>query len=129
MPDHPNADLVKILYDAWAQGDPTAFVDACTADSVLHVSGNHQLTGDHVGPAGILALLQRLQETDGDFCMTYEDAFAKDDHVLVLTSCSATRDGRSFSWRVFDIFRIENAKIGDFWTFASPQSVADEFWS
>ncbi len=129
MAEHPNATLVRGVYDQWARGDATALPNACSEDVVFHVSGNHQLSGDHVGPEGVLALLRQLQAAEGEFCMTYDGAFANDGYVLVLTGCTARRDGRPLSWRVFDILRVENGKISEFWTFAHPQARSDEFWS
>lgn len=129
MTEHPNAAFVRSQYDAWARGDATAMANAATEDAVFHVSGIHRLSGDYVGPDGVLRLLRLLEAADGDFCTTYDTVFANDEYVLVVTQCSGRRNGQILSWQVFDVLRVEKQKIAEFWTFPHPQETSNEFWS
>ena len=44
---HPNEDMLRRAYVAFAQGDLDGYLSYCTADIVFHVPGRNPMAGDY----------------------------------------------------------------------------------
>ena len=130
MNDHPNLEIARAGYEAFANGDMETVSDLLSDDIVWHSGGNNILTGDYVGKEASLGYLARLmQETGGSFKNDVHDMLANDEHGVALVTASATRGGKSLEGRVVHVFHMRGGKMTEFWTISEDQGMFDDFWS
>lgn len=129
MTDHPNLEISRAGYEAFASGDLATVSDLFSDDIVWHSGGNNILTGDYEGKEAVLGFFGRLmQETEGSFKNDIHDMLANDEHGVALVTTSATRGGKSFEGRVVHIFHVRDGKMTEFWAFPEDQGLFDELW-
>jgi uncharacterized protein len=128
---HPNEDLARRGYAAFAAGDMATLDDLFADDIVWHVGGRGPLSGDYEGKEAVIAYFGRLaQETGGNFRIELHDMLANDEHVVALTSASAERQGRSLdNARGVQVFHIRDGKVTESWFHSGDQYADDEFFS
>lgn len=130
MNDHPNLEIARAGYEAFANGDMETVSDLLSDDIVWHSGGDNILTGDYVGKEASLGYLARLmQETGGSFKNDVHDMLANDEHGVALVTASATRGGKSLEGRVVHVFHMRGGKMTEFWTISEDQGMFDDFWS
>ncbi len=59
MADHPNAELLKKGYAAFASGDMAVLTELFADDVTWHVSGNSPISGTHRGREAVFAVFAR----------------------------------------------------------------------
>jgi ketosteroid isomerase-like protein len=92
---HPNEDLLRQGYDAFARGDMDWLGEHFADDIVWHVPGQHQFAGDHRGKDAVFALFAKQMElTGGSFRLDIHDVLANDEHGVALATATATREGQ-----------------------------------
>ena len=130
MADHPNLEIARAGYEAFANGDMATVSDLLADDIKWHSGGNNILTGDYEGKEAVLNYFGMLmQETGGSFKNDIHDMLANDEHGVALVTASATRGGKSLEGNVVHVFHMRNGKMTEFWSTAEDQSTFDEFWS
>jgi ketosteroid isomerase-like protein len=91
---HPNEELVRSAFDAFAEGDTDTLRELMDQDVVWHVPGRNQLSGDHRGVDAILGFLARTMElTGGTFRAELHDVVANDEHAVALYVSRGEREG------------------------------------
>lgn len=130
MADHPNLELSRRGYAAFAEGDMET-LDEIIADNVVwHVSGDNILSGDYKGKEAVFGFFGRLaQETNGTFKNDVHDMLANDTHGVALVNQSATRNGETLEGRTVHVFHVDDGELTEFWAFNENQAEFDEFWS
>jgi hypothetical protein len=53
---------------------------------------------------------------------------ANDDHTVVLANAHATRDGRTFDYRVAEIYHMKDGKITKRWAFSDDTAAINDFF-
>ena len=98
-------------------------------DIVWHMGGESSLSGVIVGKQ---ALGERLGEfskrSNGTFRVITNWATDEDRFVVASVVSLAERDGEKLHDPGIDLFRIEDGKIQEVWTFAEQQEKEDKFW-
>ena len=115
--------------DALERGD-FAGVFATISDTIVwHMGGESSLSGMVVGKQ---ALGERLGEfakrSDGTFKVITNWAASNDWFVAASVVSVAQRGSDKLNDPGIDLFKIENGKIQEVWTFAEQQSAEDTFW-
>ncbi len=129
MTDHPNLEIARAGYEAFARGDMEAVSEVFSDDIVWHSGGNNILTGDYEGKEAVFGFFGVLmQETGGTFSNDIHDMLANDDHCVALVTATATRGDKSFEGNVVHVFHMRDEKMTEFWSFAEDQDLFDEFW-
>ena len=129
MTDHPNLQIARAGYEAFARGDLAAVSDLFSDDIVWHSGGSNVLTGDYVGKEAVLGFFSLLmQESGGTFRNDIHDMLANDEHGVALVTVSATRGGESFEGKVIHVFHMSDGRMTEFWSYPEDQSRFDEFW-
>ena len=125
MSEHPNATVVRNMFEALGRGDMAAMANALADDVVWHEIGNPEPL------RGKAALAARFSPGAADFTMTGEthDVVANDDHTVALLSATATRGGRSFSYRVAEIYHLRDGKITERWAFSDDTAAIAAFFA
>lgn len=109
MTEHPNAVWVREAWDAAIRGEVDAtqfFAD----DIEWHEIG---LSEPIVGRDAVLAHLAAAR--DWDIRPVRHDVLASDDHAAVLIKARATRAGRTFEYRVAEIYDLRDGKVTKRW--------------
>ena len=129
MSDH--ADLIRRFHQAQAKGDAAVLMDSLADDVVWHVPGKNLLSRDYNGKSEVVGFWGRVRELSGGTIRTeLLDVLAGDDHAVALVRVYAEREGRSLGGQ-FQAFtyRIEAARIAEFWFLVEDRYAVDAFWS
>ncbi len=127
---HPNEELVRRAFDAFAKGDVDTMRELTDQDAVWHTPGRGPLAGDYRGIDEILGFFARIAElTGGTFRAELHDVVANDEHAVGLYVSRAEREGRTLETKNVIVSHIRNGKSVETWTFSDDQYGADEFFS
>ncbi len=130
MPEHPNVDLIRKGYDAFAKGDMATLTDVFAADVVWHLPGRNPVSGVHKGRDAVFAAFAKFFElSGGTLKLDDHTILADDEHAVALNRATATRQGKKLDLLGADVFHVRNGKIVEFWAFSEDQRIDDEFWS
>ena len=125
MSEHANATLVRRMMEAMGRGDMQGASDALAEDVEWHEIGRAEARH---GKAEL-----RTAMTGGatDYTITgaIHDIVANDDHVVGLFDATATRGGRTFSYRTAEIFHVRNGKIVGRWAFSDDTAAIVAFFA
>jgi uncharacterized protein len=123
---HPNEDLLRRGYAAFAAGDIESVLGILADDIVWHIGGASQLAGDYRGHQEVLGFLGRVVEiTGGTFRLEIHDVLANDSHGTVLCTAYGTRDEISIAAREVHIWHVADGKATEFWSFIEDPAEVD----
>lgn len=127
MADHPNARLLKRLYE----GDRAALYDAMAPDYVAHVPGNSMVAGDYHGVHGHIDHIERFMTlTGGTMRKQLPGVFLADDHWgLVPSRLLAQRGAATLDLQGFGLWRFEDGRVVEHWGLVSDQAAFDSFFA
>ena len=127
---HPNEDLVRRGYEAFATGD-IATLDALFADDIVwHAPGRNELAGTFRGKNEVFANLQNVGEmTGGTFKLDIHALMADDEHAVALLLVTAERQGKTLNDNTVQVWHIKDGKATESWIHPGDAYAADEFWS
>ena len=130
MTDHPNVELTRRAYEAFARGDIAALAELIAADVTWHVAPPGPLSGTYHGRDEVLGFFGRLaEETAGTFRLAVHDILANDEHAVALCTLSASRGGKSIETPVANVGHIRDGKVTEFWgAVAEPEAIIG-FWT
>jgi len=128
--EHPNAQLLRRLFEAFGRRDGAAVAAMFDHDVVWRVGGRNPMTGEYRGWREVVKFLRRTtQETDGTYFSELRYAFADDDRGVAVYRARGRRNGRALDIDQVLLCRFRDGRISDV-TAAPVDSVAfDEFWS
>jgi uncharacterized protein len=127
---HPNEELLRRAFDAFAKGDMDTLREVTDQDAVWHTPGRNQLSGDHRGVDAILGFFAKTMElTGGTFRAELHDVVANDDHAVAIYVSRAEREGRTLEDRNVLVIHVRNGKFAETWLLSDDQYAADEFFS
>ena len=125
-------EVMKVFYaytEALSKGDFGAVFETMSDNIVWHMGGESSLSGVIVGKQ---ALGERLGEfskrSNGTFRVITNWAASNDCFVAASVVSLAERGEEKLNDPGIDLFRIENGKIQEVWTFAEKQEEEDKFW-
>ena len=115
--------------DALERGDFTGVFATISDAIVWHMGGESSLSGTIMGKQ---ALGERLGEfakrSDGTFKVITHWAASNECFVAASVVSIAEKGADKLNDPGIDLFKIENGKIQEVWTFAEQQSAEDKFW-
>jgi len=124
-----NAQLIRDGYAAFAQGDIATVLELFDEDIDWHVPGRSPLSGDYHGHEGVLGFFTKSMElSSGTLKVDVDDVVADGDRVVVFSTVSAQRNGRSLSTPEVHCWRLADGKAVEFREFQGDQQREDEFW-
>jgi len=130
MTEHPNVELSRRGYDAFANADLATLTELIADDAVWHVRGLGPLNGDYRGRDQVFGFFGRLaEETGGTFRLDVHDILANDEHTVALCTASGTRGGKSIQVPVANVSHNRDGLITEFWTAAAEPEATLEFWA
>ena len=127
---HPNEELVRRGYDAFARGDVDALRQVFADDTVFHEPSRNPISGDYQGIDQVLGFFGTLAErSGGTFRVNVHDVVANDEHVVGLHSSDAERDGRRAHSPTVLVFHVRDGRIAETWSHHYDQLEYDDFWA
>lgn len=115
--------------EALSRGDFEAAFETMADTIVWHMGGESSLSGIIKGKQ---ALGERLGEfakrSNGTFRVMTEWAASNDCFVAASVISLAEKGNEKLNDPGIDLFKIEDGKIQEVWTFAQYQTVEDKFW-
>ncbi len=130
MTEHPNALLLRRLYDAFGEGELDVITGSLTEDFALHVVGRNPLAGDYAGKDGLLFFLGKSVVVVGDTLKIVLDAVLADDELAVaFERVTAHREGKSLDVQDVTVYRFRDGLIAEMTMVSTNPCVHDAFWS
>jgi ketosteroid isomerase-like protein len=127
---HPNEDLARRGYEAFATGDMATLDELFADDIVWHSPGRNELSGTFRGKDEVFANLQKNMElTGGTFRLDIHALVADDEHAVALLRARAERDGKTLDDNTVQVFHIKDGKVTESWLNPSDAYASDEFWA
>ncbi len=118
-----NLQVARDLVDAFDRSD-YARMDALTADDVVwHEIGS----SSPIGKAELRAMGGGA--SDYEVTVKTHDIVASDDHVIVLTEATATRAGKSMTYRTAEIYHVSNGQVSERWAFSDDTAAISTFFA
>ena len=127
---HPNEEVLRQGFDAFAKGDMAAVSNLLADDVVWHVPGRGPNAGDHRGKDAVLGLFAtQMEQTGGTFRVELHDILANDEHGVVLSKATAEREGKSWQDNGVLVFHIKAGKAAEVWLHPGDLYAGDEFFA
>ena len=126
---HPNADLVRKGFEAFASGDMVTLDAIMDDDVVWHASGTGVIAGDFVGKQAVFGSFATIPQETDSFSQDIHAIVADDDHTIALVNATATRRGKTVTLSQVLVFHLEDGKAKEVWITPFDQAAADAFWS
>jgi len=132
MAEHPNVALVRRAMQAMNERDMSkaqqemAIVDAFMADDIIW----HEI-GRAEPRRGKDELRAAMMEAMGGGTISYglHDVVANDDHAIALGTATATRGGKTLTYRTAEIFHIRDGKAVERWAFSDDTAAVIAFFA
>jgi hypothetical protein len=124
--EHPNAAYVRRSLNSLNSGDVQSLVELLDDNVAWHEIGRAEPI------RGKAALAERFMGFEGaGFNMKSElhDVVANDDHTIALVETTATRDGRSFTYRTAEIMHVRDGKVTARWAFSDDTQAINDFFA
>lgn len=126
MDEHPNAALVRKMGEAMMSDDPQAAAAFLADDIEWHEIGRAEPI------RGKAALADRFMGAEPpDWQITgveIHDVIANDDHTVALGTATATRGGKTLTYRTAEIYHIRDGKVTARWSFSDDTAAINEFF-
>jgi ketosteroid isomerase-like protein len=125
--EHPNAAMVRKMLDDLNSGNPQGLADGMADDVEWHEIGRRDPI---VGKAALAERFGMGSGTPPPYEIKGElhDVIANDDHTIALASAHATKDGRTFDYRVAEIYHIKDGKVTARWAFSDDTGAINDFF-
>ena len=128
--DNDQAALVRRGFAAFANQDMDTLQQLFADDAVWHASGNNILSGDYKGRDEIFGMFGRLLEgTQGSFQQEVHAVTQGDDHVVAITTATASRNGKTMNSNNVLVFHVAGDKVTEVWNTPFDQARMDDFWA
>jgi ketosteroid isomerase-like protein len=126
---HPNEELIRRGYDAFAAGDIATLNDVFADDIVWHATGRNQLAGTYRGKEEVFGVFQKVAElSGGTFKLDIHSILADDEHAVVLARATGEREGRTLDDNTIQVFHLKDGKVTEQWLHPGDAYASDEFW-
>jgi ketosteroid isomerase-like protein len=124
MSEHPNAANARKMLDAFNSGDVQA-IDGFLADDVIW----HEI-GRSEPRRGKAAMMEAAPgAVDYEITAKVHDVVANDDHTIALVDATATRGGKTLSYRTAEILHIRDGKVTERWAFSDDTAAIVAFFA
>lgn len=125
MSQSENAMVARKLQDAFEAGDMTQ-LDALIADDVVW----HEI-GRAEPRHGKEALRAGGPGGGADYQITAKlhDLLASDDHAIAMVEATATRGGKTLTYRTAEVYHIRDGKLIERWAFSDDTAAITAFFA
>jgi len=129
MAQHPDAELLRQGYDAFARGDLETVGSLFDEAINWHVTGG-PLAGTYKGTQQVFGFFGQLFErSGGTFRLEIHDMLASDEHVIVLVRERAEREDQVFNANAVHVWHVRGNKATEFWGIPADVGAFERFWA
>lgn len=122
-------EVFRNYSNALEQGDLDRVFSMLSDDIKWNMGGNSPLSGTIIGKKDLADCFGKFVElSNGTFRVITNWVAENGDYVVASVDSLAERNGKNLKKPGIDLFRIENGKIQEVWTFSQRQAEEDEFW-
>ena len=119
MPDHPNAAIIRDLYES----EDTGPWDIVSDDVVWHVIGRDE-------PYRGKDEMRQMPRGDWEYIDgKTHDVIGNDEHVIGLIEETARRGGETLTFRTAEIYHMRDGKITERWVFSDDTEAIKRFFA
>lgn len=129
MSEHPNVELLRRGFAAFAQGDMATLDGLFAEDAVWHLTGRNRFAGDYQGKPAIFQYFGEFIQAQDTFEQDIHALFADDDHGVALVKARATRGDKRLEADNVLVFHIADGRVTETWVLSTDPYLADEFWA
>jgi uncharacterized protein len=130
MAEHPNIALHKKGHEAFNRGDMDGVRDFFAENTVRHVPGNSQISGEYRGRDAVLQQFGKMAElTDGEMSLEPQEYLTNDTQTAAIFRFTAERDGRQSEFMVCEVAEWRDGASVEQWLYFDDPSAVDDFWS
>lgn len=123
---HPNENLIRMRYEAFARGDLAAATDIFADEISWLVPGHNKIAGQYVGREQVMGLFAQIMRlTEGRFALEVREVLANDARAVALVTVTATRDGQTRVYDSAQVWGLASGKAVAFQEFVGDQDVVD----
>lgn len=129
---HPNEDLLRKAYSAFATGDIAALFGLFAEDFQWHMAGQFPLAGDREGVdeiKGLFGKIFQLLGPEGIFELEPEEILANDKYAVSLVHYKGRRGDKVLDMRNVHVWRVNEGKLAEYWFHPSDLRAVERFWS
>ena len=126
---HPNADLVRKGFEAFATGDMAMLDQLMADDATWHTPGRNPLAGDFRGKEAIFGNFAQLRQQTDSFEQDVHAILADDEHTVALVNVTVTRGGKTVTGQQALVFHIVDGKATEVWVAPTDQYAFDELFA
>jgi hypothetical protein len=125
---HPNEELVRGVYSAFAEGDMDALRHAFADDIIFRIPGTSPVAGEYRGRDAVFGYLGKVMERSGEtFSFEVHDVIANDEHAVGLMIYRGTRNLIQTTFRSVHVWHAQDGQATELWEYPE-QPAFDEFW-
>ena len=127
---HVNLENLRRAYAAFGAGDMAALRELLADDTVWHILGHNQLSGDYKGKDAVFGFFGKLMElSGGTFRLEVHDTLADGEHSIGLVTERAEKDGKKWESRAVHVIHTDSdGRNKEFWAFQEDQAATDAYW-
>jgi ketosteroid isomerase-like protein len=126
---HPNADLTRKGFEAFAAGDMTTMDQLMTDDAKWHFPGTGPACGDFEGKEAIFGSFARIPQETDSFEQEIHAILADDEHAVALVKATAASGGKTLRYDSVFVFHVAGGKMTEAWVTPVDQVAFDAFWT
>ena len=125
---HPNAELLRAVYEAFGNGDLEPLLGSLTDDISWHDSTLGPVAGDYTGKDQVLGFFGKMMDVyGGTLRLEVVDILANENHGVVLTREAGTTGGESVEWSGAHLWSFRDGQCAEFSSYADVRY--QRFWS
>jgi hypothetical protein len=125
---HPNADLVRRGFEAFAATDMATLGEILSDDVVWHSTGKAPFAGDFEGKQAVFANWATIPQHLDSLRQDIHAIVADDEHAVAMVNVEMTRGDRTYAGPQIIVFHVADGKATEAWVVAVDQAGADAFW-
>lgn len=125
---HPNTDLVRKGFAAFAAGDMAAMDALFSEDVVWRSAGKSLMAGTFEGKEAVFGNFGRFVSEVESFKQDLHAVLADDDHAVALVNVTMTRKGKTETYQQVIVFHVADGKVTEAWISFQDAYAADAFW-
>lgn len=128
---HPNEELVRRMFEAYARADTATLRQVPAEDVVYHLPGRSPMAGEYRGRDEVLALWDRQKAYLGGqpYRVQPLGSVADDQHVVLLASGEAEGPTGTLRWRAANVYQVRDGQVVDCRVFIEDLYTFDGFWA
>jgi uncharacterized protein len=123
MAEHPNVALVRQMTDALERGDMQSLEGLIADDVEWHEIGRSEPR------RGKAELAASGASADYQITAKLHDVVGNDAHTIALVEASATRGGKTLTYRTAEIFHFKDGKVTERWAFSDDTAAITDFFA